>query len=144
MLTRHISGAMFSLFASALLSTALADDEIELSNEAGIATSIELTQPTVATACKADIAVEWYQKGASVHVDAELNNPTCAASSGTYVVQVKYRDGSPDQQSKEFDVSWSRDDNATLKTANDYLIADDIDVTRVRIRKLRCKCATAE
>ena len=73
-------------------SVALADeDESNISNEAMISTTIEVEQTLATNACKAELEIEYYQKGSSAHLESTLTNDDCGASSGSYVIQVRYR-----------------------------------------------------
>jgi len=121
-------------------------DEAEslVNNEAELHTTIEMKQEFATDACKAEIEIEYYQKGSSAHVESTLTNDDCGASSGSYVIQVRYRGADRQTQSKEFAESWERTDTASVLAEKDYFIADDIDIVRVRTRKLNCTCATEE
>lgn len=122
---------------------AIASDEIP-ANEAEIRIQVEMKQEFAVKACQAQVATEWYQKGASAHVEAELNNPDCGASSGSFVVEVHYRGDDGEDKVVKFDETWRREDSNTLAIEKDYLVADNVDITRVRTRKLRCECASIE
>ena len=126
-------------------SFAVADeDESNINNEAKIRTTIVVEQSFATNACKAELEIEYYQKGSSVHVESTLTNADCGASSGSYVIQVRYRGVDRQTQSKEFAELWERTDIAPVLVEKDYFIADDIDIIRVRSRKLNCTCAPEE
>jgi len=120
------------------------EDESNINNEAELRTTIEIEQEFFTNACKAEIEIEYYQKGSSAHVESTLTNDDCGASSGSYVIQVRYRGADRQTRSKDFAESWERTDTAPVLVEKDYYIADEIDITRVRSRKLKCTCATAE
>lgn len=94
--------------------------------------------------CEAKLQLEYYQKGASAHVKSTLTNEQCPASSGAYIVQVRYRDEKGDLLTKEFPETWARDDAAPIVMEKDYPVADDVDIVRVRSRGLSCECAATE
>jgi hypothetical protein len=124
---------------------AIADeDELVLKNEAEFSTIIEMEHAFATNACKAELEIEYYQKGSSAHVESTLTNDDCGASSGSYVIQVRYRGADRQTRSKEFAELWERADTDPVFVEKDYFIADDIDIVRVRSRKLNCTCATAE
>ena len=103
--------------------------------------TIETEYEYATDACKAAIEIEYYQKGSSAHVESTLTNDDCGASSGSYVIQVRYRDADRQSQSKEFPVTWERVDSSPVVVEKDYFVADDVDILRVRSRKLNCTCA---
>jgi hypothetical protein len=138
-----------SILAACLIGASAAqadktDDDEPIVNEAEIRTVIQTETEFATDACMASIEVEYYQKGSSAHVETELNNDDCAASSGTYVIQVRYKDAAGEHQSKNFDESWERSDAEAIVAEKDYFVAEDIDILRVRSRKLNCTCATEE
>ncbi len=130
-----------SFFAA---SAALADDDRVIDGqEAEIRIQIEAEHEYATNACEARLEVEYYQKGDSVHVETVLNNDQCAASSGSYTLQVRYRGDDGETQTAEFEEIWERSDAEPVTLAKDYYVAENIDVRRVRSRHLRCECAPA-
>ena len=106
--------------------------------------TIEMEQAFSTDACQATIEIEYYQKGASAHVESTLTNDDCGASSGTYVIQIRYRDAGGQSQRKEIEETWERSDSNPVVVEKDYFVADDIDILRVRSRKVDCTCALDE
>ena len=92
------------------------------------------------SACKADLNLEYYQKGTSAHVKSTLHNEDCGASSGNYTVRVQFKDASGGTQLLEFDETWQRDDDSDVTSEKEYFIGDDIDIRRIRSRNLSCRC----
>ena len=136
---------IFLILLLTAASFALADeDESNINNEAKIRTTIAIEQIPATIVCKAQLEIEYYQKGSSAHVESTLTNEECGASSGSYVIQVRYRGADRQTQSKEFSELWERSDTAPVLAEKDYFIADDIDIVRVRSRKLNCTCAPEE
>ena len=125
-------------------STDEANDEERISNETEIRTVIETKTEFATDACMASLEIEYYQKGASAHVETELTNDNCAASSGSYVIQVRYRDADGINQAKDFEETWERSDANSIVVKKDYFVADNIDILRVRSRKLSCICTPDE
>lgn len=123
---------------------AVAEEESRINNEAEIRLTIEAKHEYATDICTAAMELEYYQKGASAHVEASLDNDQCGASSGTYNLEIRYRDAAGNVQTKEVAETWERDDSSPLELAKDYFVADDIDLIRVRPRKLRCTCASDE
>ena len=131
----------FLLLAAASLAAA---DEPTTNNEAEIRIQMDVKQEFATDLCQAQLALEWYQKGPSVHVESELSNDTCGASSGSLVMRVSYRGDDGETVSADFPETWQRNNDAPVLIERDYYLAEDIDVLRVRTRKLRCVCATPE
>ena len=128
--------------AAGALTPAVADEQKKrVNNESEIRHTIQLDSQPASRSCKAALELEYYQKGASVHVDKKIRNADCAASSGSYVIEVRYRGSDGEIRSKSFDETWQRDDDQPVVTSSDYAIEDNVDVVRVRSRKLRCECA---
>ena len=74
---------------------------------------------------------------------ATIDNPDCAASSGDFVIEVTVRaDGADESNKLKFPESWSREDDASVVMTRRYPIGDDTDLLRIKIRKMRCSCAT--
>ena len=91
-------------------------------------------------ACKADLRLEYFQKGADAHVKSTLSNEECGASSGDYTVRVQYKDSEGASQQVEFEETWMRSDDADVISEKDYPVGDDMDIARVKSRKLSCRC----
>jgi hypothetical protein len=124
---------------------ALADEaDDKVNNEAEIRLVIDVPQGLETAACQASLEIEYYQKGSSAHVESTLSNDDCGASSGSYVIQVRYRDADGKLLSKDFMETWERLDSSPVTVEKDYFVADAIDIARVRSRKLNCTCAPDE
>jgi hypothetical protein len=122
-----------------------ADEEGELiNNETEFSMTIEVKTEYASNACVANLEMEYYQKDSSAHVEAVLTNDHCGASSGSYVIQVRYHDADGKIHSKDFPETWARSDSNPVVIERDYFVADDIDVTRVRLRGLDCECVPDE
>ena len=117
------------------------DEESRINNEAEIRLTVEAKHEYATDICTAAMEMEYYQKGASVHVETSLDHDQCAASSGSYTLAIRYRDADGNLQNTEVEETWERADAAPVEQAKDYFVAEDVDILRVRTRKLRCKCA---
>ena len=128
-------------------SIALADKKREdklITNETEFTMVIETKTEFASDACMASLEVEYYQKDSSAHVETALTNDDCAASSGSYVIQVRYKDAAGEHQTKDFGETWERSNAEPIAVVKDYFIAENIDILRVRSRKLDCTCASDE
>lgn len=102
---------------------------------------IKLEATPARTYCHVSVNIGYLQKNESAIVDVTLDNPDCAASSGSYAVAVKYRDQNNDSQTVEFEETWQRDDDEPLETRKDYYMGDNVDLISVRVRKPKCVCS---
>jgi hypothetical protein len=93
--------------------------------------------------CNAEIALTYAQKNTDANVEGELNNADCAASSGEYTLAVSIRDANGATQTLEFNETWQRSDNQNLVFEKDFPIGENVDLLRVRTRRLSCTCAEA-
>jgi len=94
--------------------------------------------------CAATLGLEYYQKGTDAHVTSTLNNEQCAASSGSYVLRIRYRPDEGEMGEVEFEETWSRDDDADVVVEKDYFVGEDLEIRRVSSVKLRCTCTETE
>ncbi len=133
------------LAATAAFADGRDDDEEDgiRAQAAEITIQIEAEHEFSTNACEARLDVEYYQKGDSVHVDTVLHNESCAASSGTYALEVRYRGDDGEVQAIEFEEEWLRSDSEPVTLGKDYYLSENIDVMRVRSRRLRCECTSA-
>ena len=139
--TQRFARVLVIAAIASVLPLAAADERKQrVNNEAEIRHTIQLDPQPASRSCKAQLELEYCQKGAEVHVDKRLRNAACAASSGSYVIEVRYRGGDGELKSKSFAETWKRDDDQPVTTSSDYAIEANVDVVRVRSRKLRCEC----
>lgn len=94
--------------------------------------------------CAATLGLEYYQKGTDAHVKSTLMNEQCAASSGSYVLRIRYRPDEGEMGEVEYEETWSRDDDADVVVEKDYYVGEDLDIRRVSSAKLRCTCTETE
>jgi hypothetical protein len=97
-----------------------------------------------ADGCKADLQIEYFQKGTDAHVKTMLSNEECGASSGNYTIRVRYKDAQGELGLVEYEEAWNRDDDVTVTNEQDYFIGDDVDLVRVNTRRLSCSCTESQ
>jgi len=103
---------------------------------------MKLEAPTSATKnCHVSVATSYLQKNTLAIVDVVLENPDCAASSGSYTIAVRVRDENSELQTLSFDETWQREHDQSLETRQDYFIGDNVDLVNLRVRKLKCICS---
>ena len=137
---KHLAKIALVIAVGAPVLVVAEEEESLINNEAEIRLTVEAKHEYATDVCTAAMEMEYYQKGASVHIATSLDNEQCAASSGSYTLAIRYRDADGNLQNKEVAETWERADAAPVEQAKDYFIADDVDIVRVRTRKLRCKC----
>lgn len=134
------------VFAIATCTTTWADDEPELSQTASKARTIEITIESKSRKCAARASLEYFQRGAEAEVETSIHTDECGAASGDYVLHITVR-GDDDTQPRllTFEEAWERSDDRPVETIRRYSIGDDVDLLRIKSRKLSCTCAeTAE
>lgn len=94
--------------------------------------------------CAATLGLEYYQRGTDAHVVSTLKNEQCAASSGSYVLRIRYRPDEGEMGDLEFEETWSRDDEADVVVEKDYYVGENLDIRRVSSAKLRCTCTETD
>jgi hypothetical protein len=108
---------------------------------------IEIVTQTVigpSTRCSAGIPLFSYaQKDTTASFEGTLENTGCAASSGEYVVAITIRDDKGELQTLEFTTAWQRNDAEPLALEANYPIGENVDLLRVRARRVSCTCAEA-
>jgi hypothetical protein len=94
--------------------------------------------------CTATVSLDYFQRGHRAQVELAVDNPYCAASNGGFVIEATVREDGVDEPRKlTFAETWQRDDDATVEMTRLYPIGDNVDLLRIRIRKLTCYCAAA-
>lgn len=106
-----------------------------------IETTITVEIPLIETLnCQASIAINYAQNDTVARIDGTLENKTCAASSGSYVISVSTIDANNKLQTQQFTETWQRDDDQPVKFGKDYPIGANVDLARVRTPRVQCRC----
>jgi hypothetical protein len=92
--------------------------------------------------CQAFVALDFNQKNLLATVEGEVDNDTCGASSGSFVLSVRTTHDNGEQATQEYMQSWTRDDDQPVTFSADYPIEEDV-VLVVRAQRVRCTCAAA-
>jgi hypothetical protein len=70
-----------------------------------------------------------------------VENPNCAKSSGSFVVEVTIKaDGENEPEKLRFEETWERDGAHPVVLQRRYAIGDGVQLMRIRIRRLTCSC----
>ena len=91
--------------------------------------------------CHVSVNIDYLQKNTDVIVNMSLDNPDCAASSGSYAVAVKFRDDENNSQTVEYEETWQREDNQPLQKRQSYYVGENVDVINARVKRPNCICA---
>jgi hypothetical protein len=94
--------------------------------------------------CAATLGLEYYPRGTDAHVISTLKNEQCAASSGSYVLRIRYRPDEGEMGEVEFAETWSRDDDADVAVEKNYFVGENLDIRRVSSAKLKCMCTETD
>ena len=94
--------------------------------------------------CKAQLWVEYSQRNTLADYNGEITNEDCGASGGSYTISVRYRDEAGEIHTIESEHAWQRDDDQTVEFAGQAVIGENVDLIRVRGRKVRCVCTEIE
>ena len=122
--------------------TAAADDREIEAKSATFSKTFEMKVEQHSTECGANAALEYSQHGGEVEVEATIENYDCAASFGEFTIEATVRvDGKKDPDKLSFPETWSRDDENPVVITKRYPIGDNVDLMRVKVRKLRCECS---
>jgi hypothetical protein len=94
--------------------------------------------------CQVNMELGYEQWGDRVAVSGMLSNDTCDASHGSYTLQIKVRAGDGEVQELEYKKRWQRSDGEPIRFEEQYPLAAESTLLRVRTRSLRCICGHAE
>jgi hypothetical protein len=108
--------------------------------ESEVSVSIEAPVPKTRY-CATTMELEYSQRDTLAHVEGQIDNNDCAASSGEYRLAIVIRGVGPEPRILEFVESWQRQDDQPVQFKGDYPIGENTDLIRVRSRQLRCTCA---
>lgn len=92
------------------------------------------------TYCKARVSLEYGQYDTEARYDGEITVEDCGPSGGTYVISVRYRDASGEVRSVETEHTWHREDDQDVAIDGVQSIGENVDLIRVRARKVQCVC----
>lgn len=90
--------------------------------------------------CQAVLGLSYAQKNTVADVVGTIDNGQCAASSGAYTLTVSTRDESGEIKTQEFTETWQRSDDQTVNFTAAYPIDENVDLIRVRTRRVSCIC----
>ena len=135
---KHVIACLTFLLAAAVAS---ADREREVSNTATISNTVEMKLETDSNLCQATASMDYFQRGAEAQVETSIDTDECGPAEGTYIVKITVR-GDSDEEPRvlDFEETWERGDDMPVESMKRYPIGDDVDLLRVKTRKLSCTC----
>ena len=92
--------------------------------------------------CSARVEIEYLQNNTLAWAGGTIDTRDCAAASGAYTLQVRYRDAQGEVKTLESEETWRRDDDQPVHFEGEYPIGENVDLIRVRASKIRCECST--
>ena len=132
---------VLTLAAFLTVASSIADEQREISNTATISKTFEIKLESNSGMCQATAAVDYFQRGVEAQVETSIDTEDCDVAKGNYVVKLTIRaDGDKEAQVLNFEESWERTDGTPVESMRRYPIGDDVDLVRVKIRKLTCTC----
>lgn len=90
--------------------------------------------------CESKTSIDYYQDDIIAKVNGEISVQDCSDASGEYTISVRFRDEYGETHNIDFDETWELNSSAPLKFAKEYLLAENVDLIRVRARRTRCIC----
>lgn len=90
--------------------------------------------------CEAKTSFDYYQVDTIAKVNGEISVQDCNDASGEYTISVRFRDENGATHDIDFDETWELNSSAPLKIAKEYLMAENVDLIRVKARRTRCIC----
>ena len=94
--------------------------------------------------CEAKLNIEYFQSGENAEVSSTVINNQCAASFGSYTVQVRYRGDDGELETRNYEETWERGDADPVLAKRQYFIGENVDLVRVQSRGLTCSCVSGE
>ena len=131
---------LLALAALLTAASSIADEQREISNTATISKTFEIKLESNSGKGEATAATDYLQYGIEAQVDTSIDTEDCDAAKGNYVVILTIRSDKEEPQVLSFEESWERTDDAPVESIRRYPIGDDVDLVRVKIRKLSCTC----
>ena len=129
------------VLVAAVLVANLALADREVNNTATISKTFEMKLESDSGLCQATASLDYFQRGAEAQVETSVDTDECGPAAGTYVVKITVRgDGDDEPRVLDFEETWERSDDAPVETIRRYPIGDDVDLLRVKTRKLSCTC----
>jgi hypothetical protein len=107
-------------------------------------TKMTLTAPEKTRICSARVEIEYSQRNTIAEAEGTIHTEDCAAAGGLYTIAARYRDENGEIRNVEREESWARKDDQPVHFAGKLTIGENVDLIRVRARKIKCECAATD
>jgi hypothetical protein len=95
---------------------------------------------SITRTCSSAVNIISEQRNTLARVTGTVESSSCPASHGEYTLVVAIRDENNERSTLEFTETWQRDNDEPLSFRKEYPIGENVDLTRVSLRGLRCSC----
>ena len=118
------------------------DGDKDDSRTATISKTFQIKLESKSAMCVATAELDYSQRGVEAQVETVVDAKDCDTASGNYVVKVTIRSDADGQaRVLDFKESWNRTEGLPFESMRRYPIGDEVELKKVRIRKLSCTCA---
>ena len=105
---------------------------------------VTLEAPQKTSMCTARVEIEYSQRNTLAEADGTIHTEDCAAAGGIYTIAARYRDENGKLHNIETEKTWSQTDNQPVHFSDELTIGENVDLIRVRARKIKCECAATD
>jgi len=137
-----IVSASLIMFAS--LPSSAQDERVSPGQHASKKFTVKLEAKPHTQYCQARAAIEYSQKNDITRVSGEITKEGCTAAGGDYTMAIRYRDENGEVHDLEFEEQWTSDNVSPVTFEADYTIGENVDLVRVRAKRLRCVCVESD
>ena len=102
---------------------------------------VTLEAPKKTSVCSARVEIEYSQRNTVAEAEGTIHTEDCEAASGVYTIAARYKDENGEIRNIESEKTWSRTDDRPVHFSDQLTIGENVDLIRVRARKIKCECA---
>lgn len=95
---------------------------------------------SVGPTCRSAVNITSEQRNTLARIKGTVESSSCPASHGEYTFVIAIRDENNERSTIEVSETWQRSDDAPISFVKEYPIPENVDLTRVSLRGLRCTC----
>jgi hypothetical protein len=136
--------ACIAAFSSAQAASGQEEEQMRIEGEVKKPYVVRLETTQHKQYCQAKTSIEYVQNNTVASVSGKIENDDCPASSGEYTMNVRYRDSNGVVHDHDIEETWQRDDDQPIEFSKEYEIGKNVDLIRVRIRRMKCLCAEVQ
>ena len=138
---RPMNRTLLTVLALLVTTSAWGEKDREINNTTTKTKTIEMRLEPTSGVCQATASLDYFQRGNEAQVETSIDTGECGPAKGSYVVKLTIRaDGEEESRVLDFEETWERGDDSPVESMRRYPIGDDVDLLRVRTRKLSCTC----